>query len=142
MLHWERQDSAYIPPTDTAVSKVNFPRDWPNRTVSRIVSAASTRWHVQQTGQGMDVLLIHGTGSSTHTWETLLPGLAKTYHVTAFDLPGHGFSENLSGNAMDLHSIAAGVAALKDSLDLHPRVYRCPLGRHGHCAAIIACVRR
>jgi hypothetical protein len=29
---------------------------------------APHRWHVQVTGTGADVLLLHGAGASAHTW--------------------------------------------------------------------------
>jgi magnesium chelatase accessory protein len=37
-------------------------------------------------------LLLHGTGSSAHSWAELLPVLAKSHWVIAPDLPGHGFT--------------------------------------------------
>ena len=51
--------------------------DWPNRDASRFVEAAGLTWHVQIAGQGPVLLLLHGTGASTHSWRDLLPGLAE-----------------------------------------------------------------
>ncbi|MEY2735806.1 MAG: hypothetical protein RLZ58_1215, partial [Pseudomonadota bacterium] len=57
--------------------------DWPHRARSRFVGAAGLRWHVQRFGTGAPVatsgaapgaatqakvLLVHGTGASTHSW--------------------------------------------------------------------------
>ena len=35
---------------------------------SRFVEAAGLRWHVQILGNGPTLLLVHGTGASTHSW--------------------------------------------------------------------------
>ena len=66
--------------------------DWPNRQASRFVEAAGLRWHVQVMGQGPALLLLHGTGASTHSWRGVMPKLAAHYTVIAPDLPGHAFS--------------------------------------------------
>ena len=69
-------------------------RDWPNRAHSRFVEAATTRWHVQRAGKGEHVLLLHGTGASTHSWAVLFPLLAARFDTLAVDLPGHGFTQS------------------------------------------------
>ncbi len=47
-------------------------------------------------------LLIHGLGSSSHTWHTLAKDLAKQdYHVIAPDLAGHGRSEWKDGYSLE-----------------------------------------
>lgn len=66
--------------------------DWPNRAASRFVAAGGYVWHVQRVGRGPRLLLIHGTGASTHSWAGLLPMLAQYHDVLAMDLPGHGFT--------------------------------------------------
>lgn len=38
------------------------------------------------------ILLLHGTGSSSHSWGKLFSRLSKNFHVIAPDLPGHGFT--------------------------------------------------
>jgi magnesium chelatase accessory protein len=53
------------------------------------------RWHVQCAGHGPALLLLHGTGSGTHSWRRLLPLLAERFSVIAPDLPGHAFSDPL-----------------------------------------------
>ncbi|MDO3379801.1 alpha/beta fold hydrolase [Geoalkalibacter halelectricus] len=45
-------------------------------------------------GHPQSVVLIHGLGDlASDTWTELIPQLARTYHVVAFDLPGFGRSE-------------------------------------------------
>lgn len=46
----------------------------------------------QTTGQGADLVLLHGWGMNGDVWESVVPSLAKNYRVTVVDLPGHGRS--------------------------------------------------
>jgi magnesium chelatase accessory protein len=97
-------------------------RDWPNRDASRFVDAGGLRWHVQQMGQGPDILLVHGTGASTHSWRDLLPLLATTHRVTAMDLPGHGFTSTPNAAGLSLPGMANGLAALLRTLGMTPDI--------------------
>ncbi len=69
-----------------------IPADWSGRTFSRFVEVDGIRWHIQQRGAGPVLLLIHGTGGSTHSWAACADALAATHTVLAVDLPGHGFT--------------------------------------------------
>lgn len=102
------------------VGVASIPRDWPNRDCSRLVDADGTRWHVQRAGSGPRVLLVHGTGASTHTWRDVLPLLAADYDVLAVDLPGHGYSARLPDGAMTLPAIAGSLAALLQAEAFRP----------------------
>ena len=98
-------------------------RDWPNREASRFVEAGGLRWHVQIAGSGPALLLVHGTGASTHSFRDLLPLLAQRFTVVAPDLPGHGFTTRPADPAgFSLPGMAAGVAALLRVLDVAPAV--------------------
>ncbi len=97
-------------------------RGWPNRATSRFVEAAGIRWHVQGLGAGPELLLVHGTGSATHSWRDLAPRLAAQFAVTAFDLPGHGFSSRPPPARLSLPGMAAATAALLERLALRPVV--------------------
>ena len=94
-------------------------RDWPNRAHSRFVNAGGVRWHVQVTGAGPVLLLLHGTGAATHSWRRMLPMLAEHFTVVAPDLPGHGFTAR---GSQTLPAMAKAVAALLGELDLKPAV--------------------
>lgn len=94
--------------------------DWPNRQASRFVEAGGLRWHVQCAGAGPVVLLLHGTGASSHSWRDLLPLLAEQYTVVAPDLPGHGFTAAAPEECYSLPGMAAAVGALLGSLGLSP----------------------
>lgn len=92
--------------------------DWPHRDLSRFVPAGGVRWHVQVAGSGPVVVLLHGTGASTHSWRDLLARLAARFTVVAVDLPGHGFSSPLVSPT--LPAMASAVRALLVELGLAP----------------------
>jgi magnesium chelatase accessory protein len=81
---------------------------WPNHRLSQFVEAGGIRWHVQQAGSGPKLLLIHGTGASTHSWRDLLPILAQHFAVLAPDLPGHAFTDSVD----DVRSSISGMSSL------------------------------
>jgi magnesium chelatase accessory protein len=93
---------------------------WPNREASRFVAASGLTWHVQVMGEGPVALLIHGTGSSTHSWRDVMPLLAKRFTVIAPDLPGHAFTSEPQGDGKTLVGMARGLGALLDALKLSP----------------------
>ncbi len=53
------------------------------------------RFHVQQQGEGPDVVLIHGVTGDLSIWFLCkaLQELSGSHRVTAYDLRGHGYSE-------------------------------------------------
>jgi magnesium chelatase accessory protein len=98
-------------------------RDWPNRSASRFVTAGGVAWHVQVMGKGPAVLLLHGTGASTHSWRGLAPLLAPHFTVVAPDLPGHGFTDApRASSGYTLPNVAKAVAALLDALEIRPEL--------------------
>lgn len=90
--------------------------DWPNREFSRTVHAGGLAWHVQVMGQGPVLLLIHGTGASTHTWRDLMPLLARQFQVVAMDLPGHAHTDTPPVDQLSLPGMARALAALVSAL--------------------------
>ena len=96
-----------------------IPEDWPNRSFSRKVQTGDLSWHVQIAGNGpIHVLLLHGTGSSAHTWGELFSDLAKKYTVIAPDLPGHGFTRNLGAKNLNLDALATKLSELREALNI------------------------
>lgn len=94
--------------------------DWPHREATRFVAAAGLRWHVQVMGRGPVALLLHGTGSSAHTWRSLAPLLADQFTTVAPDLPGHAFSDPLPRDRLSLPGMADAVSALMAEMKLQP----------------------
>ncbi|MEM9045431.1 MAG: alpha/beta fold hydrolase BchO [Pseudomonadota bacterium] len=95
-------------------------KDWPNREASRFLRTGNTDWHVQVMGSGPDLLLVHGTGASSHSWRGLAPLLAQRFRVIAPDLPGHGFSRAASVINLSIQGMAQSLASLLSALDAKP----------------------
>lgn len=90
------------------------PTDWPNAAISRQVLCTPHRWHVQESGSGPTVLLIHGAGGSVHSFRALIPILAQTHHVVAIDLPGQGFTQLGARHRCGLDEMVGDIAKLCD----------------------------
>ena len=98
-------------------------RIWPHRDASQFVSAGSARWHVQRMGKAEgrpQVLLLHGTGGSVHSWRDLMPLLAEHYDVIAPDLPRHAFTTGHPPEDMALPTMASAIADLVRRMNLRP----------------------
>ncbi|WP_433558683.1 alpha/beta fold hydrolase [Pseudonocardia xinjiangensis] len=63
-------------------------------------------------GKGPPVVLVHGIGDSSATWEPVIPALARRHLVTAPDLLGHGSSDKPRAD----YSVAAYANGLRDLL--------------------------
>ena len=47
----------------------------------------------ETSGNGHDLVLLHGWGMNSAVWEPVMSQLNTQYRVTCVDLPGHGFSQ-------------------------------------------------
>ena len=117
--------------------------DWPLRQYSRFVDTPRLRWHLQYAphsdAQAPTVLLLHGTGASTHSWRDVFPLLAVRYSVLALDFPGHAFSAvpapSEVATLFSLPGMAAGVAQVLTQMGIVPHTIV------GHSAgAAVACM--
>ncbi|MEE4276935.1 MAG: alpha/beta fold hydrolase BchO [Halieaceae bacterium] len=112
------------------------PEDWPDRSCSRIVSAAGLNWHVQLRGRGPKVLLLHGTGASSHSWIPVARMLEDRFTVLAPDLPGQGYTQLAPPSQCSLPGMARSIGALLRELDFVPRL----IAGHSAGAAVAASV--
>lgn len=80
--------------------------------VHRFHEAAGVRWHWVEAGAGEPLVLLHGMPENWHGWSRVLPRLAESYRVLAFDLPGFGATSAPDGD----HSFAGVAEALGDVL--------------------------
>lgn len=59
---------------------------------SKFMAINGMQVHYRDEGNGDVILLIHGTGSSLHTWEKWVQVLVKSYRVIRLDLPAYGLT--------------------------------------------------
>lgn len=98
----------------------DIPQDWPNREASRIIRGPIHEWHVQESGSGKGVLMLHGAGGSVHSFADLFANMGRDHHVLAPDLPGHGFTRLGAQRRSSMDAMAQDVGALCQSLDFAP----------------------
>ena len=99
----------------------NIPNWWPNRSASRFLIIHDYKWHFQLIGTGQpSVILIHGTGASTHSWAPLIHELSERCQILAIDLPGHGFSSVPRFGRSTLDTITDGLSHLLKKLNMVP----------------------
>lgn len=104
------------------------------------VKGVKTRYY--EAGQGEPMILIHGEGfsghSSANTWVKNIPGLAKRYHVFAFDKLSAGMTGNpLDDKDMNLQGEVEHAYQLIQTLKLG-RVHLVGQSRGGGCVFFLA----
>ena len=88
--------------------------------LSRQVRFRRHVWHVQETGDGPVILLIHGAGGATQSWRGVFPALAEMNRVIAVDLPGQGFTRLGARWRCGLDQMAEDLSALCDEIGARP----------------------
>jgi pimeloyl-ACP methyl ester carboxylesterase len=83
------------------------------------IIANGLSFHVQQAGDGPDVLLIHGVTGDLSIWFLCdaMGVLARSFRVTAYDLRGHGYSE-LAPSGYTSADQAGDAVAIMDALKI------------------------
>lgn len=104
------------------MSAPTLPDHWPRQRNSHYPQAAGLRWHVQQYGAGPRVLLLHGTGASSHTWAPLAALLEGHFEVLAPDLPGQGFTDVAPPEQASLEGMSRAVASLLKERSFVPEI--------------------
>ena len=106
-------------------------KDWPYHEASQMIKAAGFLWHVQHLGaQRLDeeapisqrpkLLLVHGTGASTHSWMGVIPLLIDEFEILAIDLPGHAFTHALASGHASLPAMSKALHQLLQQMDFQP----------------------
>ncbi|MGD2078456.1 MAG: alpha/beta hydrolase [Chloroflexota bacterium] len=76
--------------------------------------------YYELTGGGeIPIVLVHGAWSSHHTWDAIVPLLAESFRVVAYDRRGHSQSQRPPGQG-SIREDVADLAALIEHLDLAP----------------------
>jgi pimeloyl-ACP methyl ester carboxylesterase len=82
------------------------------------ISANDLELHYELAGSGEPLVLVHGGWSTHQNWQPVLPGLATSHRVVAYDRRGHGHSPRCEqGTRRDQED---DLAALIEALDLAP----------------------
>ena len=101
----------------------HFGPDWPHRDRSRYVRVLQKNVHYQLFGtDGPCILLLHGTGASTHSMRDLAPELANSARVLVLDLPGHGESDMPPASGLTIEGMAERVHELCEAIDFEPEI--------------------
>ncbi len=116
---------------------------WPHRETSRFITAGGLGWHVQlslcKAPSVATILLLHGTGASSHSWAGVITQLKDRFHIITPDLPGHAFTDlpfsRQFSSQLSLPGMARGVAALLREMKLAPDIVI------GHSAGAAIAVR-
>lgn len=69
--------------------------------------------HSERIGRGRPLLMVHGLGGSTRSWDLIAPTLGRSRELVLVDLPGHGASPAILGR----QTIAAYADALSGFTD-------------------------
>ena len=102
---------------------VIIPKWWPNRSNSEFIKSENYNWHIQKFGsKGKKLLLIHGTGASSHSWYPVIENLNLDIEALCLDLPGHGFTRAFAKQNKQLVTIVDQISFLLRKLDFYPHI--------------------
>ena len=80
---------------------------------SMYVQVDGVQVHYTISGEGPNIILLHGLGASVISWKDNIDVLADRFCVYAVDLPGHGDSEPVNTD----HTIEAGIKFVSGFMD-------------------------
>src|SRR5580693_8788255 len=83
----------------------------------RHVMVNDVRTRVLQAGSGPELILLHGTGGHLEAYSRDIAGLAEDFHVTAYDMVGHGWSD-LPNKHYTIDVLSDHLVGLMDALGL------------------------
>ena len=69
-------------------------------------------------GTGPAIVLLHGVGSGARSWRTVLPYLARSFRVVAWDAPGYASSTPVAPERPDPSDYSERLRLLVDALDI------------------------
>jgi len=75
--------------------------------------------HYELSGSGEPLVLVHGSWGDHHNWDPVVPALAESFRVVAYDRRGHSASERPAGQG-SVFEDADDLTGLIDELGLAP----------------------
>lgn len=88
-----------------------------NDAVGKFVEANGLKFHYQETGSGVPLILLHGGSANLQSFDAQVPAFAEHFRVITMDSRGHGRTENPS-HKMSYALMADDVIAFADALKL------------------------
>jgi pimeloyl-ACP methyl ester carboxylesterase len=85
---------------------------------SQYLETGDLRVHFRDSGTGTPFILLHGTGSSLHTWEAWTDLLQDSFRIISLDLPGYGLTGPDPAGLYNADSYTEVVLALADHLNI------------------------
>jgi alpha/beta hydrolase fold len=85
---------------------------------SRFVDVGGLAVHYRDEGEGPPLLLLHGTGSSLHTWDAWAEALRAHFRVIRMDLPGFGLTGPNQQDDYRIDTFVAFLEAFRSKLGL------------------------
>ncbi len=80
--------------------------------------AGGRRLGYREDGQGTAVVLLHGIGPGSQSWEHQFEALKDSFRVIAWDMPGYGGSDPLPMESPKTIDYASELASLMDALQI------------------------
>tara|TARA_B100000676_G_scaffold216656_1_gene213325 strand:+ start:4763 stop:5572 length:810 start_codon:yes stop_codon:yes gene_type:complete len=80
------------------------------------IDGSTLSW--REAGEGDALVMLHGIGGSSESWEAQLNELSKVYRVIAWDMPGYGESDGFENPAPTVDHYVLRLAQLFDHLKL------------------------
>ena len=90
--------------------------------------------HVEASGEGEPVVLVHGSWGDHHSWDQLVPELPDGFRAVRYDRRGHSASERPPGQGSVVEDVA-DLAALIETVVAEPAHARRQLARRPDRAA-------
>lgn len=81
-----------------------------------IIDGATISW--RETGQGEPLVLVHGIGGHSGSWQHQFAAFARDYRVIAWDAPGYGKSDVLPPDRLTAADYGQVLAALLEHLNV------------------------
>ncbi len=90
-----------------------------------MLTANGAQVYCEQTGEGKDVLLLHGWGCTTEHFRPIISDMQESYRLTVIDFPGHG----KSGRPPEPWGVGDYAKCVKDVLQ-QLKIEKCSLIAH------------
>ncbi|MDA9362308.1 alpha/beta hydrolase [Flavobacteriaceae bacterium] len=107
--------SLYLYSPDISVSELK--KTYANQ-YSQFIEIDGMNVHYRDEGEGLTIVLLHGTGASLHTWDEWTNELKKTFRVIRLDLPAYGLTGPHPEKKYSLSDYSSFLNSFVESLDI------------------------